>query len=259
MMKIEEKRNSLLKDFKKSLRELRLIHQIDLLEDVIRKITEINMNNKMNNTKEKNAQRLLKHRKKSSLKKDIAGKKEQSDSNKNVMKWLDTLQDDQDFVEVSRYETPKLEVEKNKKKNAKETIPTPEALNIDNLLSSYKNAEKKDEPLPPLIVFSDEEDEGVEEDEDGGKLSDNNEDLNNNLDTDSKDLERDKKMSTIKEMLKGTFDKAVIDETNLEEVRNVEVSEEDNKGAIVPLMMVGIEISFFFLIYLLFCTFLLSH
>ena len=158
MMKIEEKRNSLLKDFKKSLRELRLIHQIDLLEDVIRRISEINMNN----TKEKNAQRLLKHRKKSSLKKEFVSKKEQNEANKSVMKWLDTLQDDHDFIDADRRETPKLEVEKNKKKINKETIPPAEPLNIDNLLSSYKNAERKDEPLPPLIVFSDEEDEGEE-------------------------------------------------------------------------------------------------
>lgn len=232
MMKIEEKRNSLLKDFKKSLRELRLIHQIDLLEDVIRKIKEINMNN----TKEKNAQRHIKHRKKSSLKKDIASKKEQNDSNKNVMKWLDTLQDDQDFIDADRYETPKVEVEKSKKTKNKETIPTPEALNIDNLLTSYKNAEKKDEPLPPLIVFSDEEDEV----EDEGKISDHKEDLNNNLD---KDLEIDKKVSTIKEMLKETIgnEREVFDETSPEEGRNDEVVEEENKAAIVPLMMVGIE------------------
>ena len=232
MMKIEEKRNSLLKDFKKRLRELRLIHQIDLLEDVIGKIKEINMNN----AKEKNAQRHIKHRKKSSLKKDLASKKEQNDSNKNVMKWLDTLQDDQDFIDADRKETPKLEAEKSKKKTNKETIPTPESLNIDNLLTSYKNAEKKDEPLPPLIVFSDEEEEEEEE------ICEQNEDLNNNLDKDTKDLEIDKKVSTIKEMLKGTIDNegTVLDETNPEEGSNDEVSEEDNKAAIVPLMMVRI-------------------
>ena len=232
MMKIEEKRNSLLKDFKKRLRELRLIHQIDLLEDVIGKIKEINMNN----TKEKNAQRHIKHRKKSSLKKDIASKKEQNDSNKNVMKWLDTLQDDQDFIDADRKETPKLEAEKSKKKTNKETIPTPEALNIDNLLTSYKNAEKKDEPLPPLIVFSDEEEEEEE-------ICEQNEDLNNNLDKDTRDLEIDKKVSTIKEMLKGTLDNegTVLDETNPEEGTNDEVIEEDNKAAIVPLMMVGVK------------------
>ena len=232
MMKIEEKRNSLLKDFKKSLRELRLIHQIDLLEDVIRKIKEINMNN----TKEKNAQRLIKHRKKSSLKKEIASKKEQTDANKSVMKWLDTLQDDHDFVEADRRETPQLEVENNKKKISKEPPPPSEPLNIDNLLTSYKNAEWKDEPLPPLIVFSDEEEDGEE-----GKISDNNENLNNSLDQESKDLEIEKKVSTIKEMLKGTIgnDIAGMDENNAEEV---EVLEEENKVAIVPLMMVGIEI-----------------
>ena len=250
-MKIEEKRNSLLKDFKKSLRELRLIHQIDLLEDVIRKIKEINMNN----SKEKNAQRLLKHRKKSSLKKDIASKKEQNDANKNVMKWLDTIKDDHDIIEVGRYETPKLEIEKNKKKINKETIQPPaEALNIDNLLSSYKNAERKDEPLPPLIVFSDEEEE--DEDENEGKISDNNEDLNNNFD---KDLELEEKVSTIKEMLKETIgdDRAVADESSPEEGRNVDVLEEDNKGTIVPLMMVGIEI--LPPTYLFFYFFSLSH
>ena len=168
--------------------------------------------------------------------KDIANKKEQNDSNKNVMKWLDTLQDDQDFIDADRYETPKVEVEKSKKTKNKETIPTPEALNIDNLLTSYKNAEKKDEPLPPLIVFSDEEDEV----EDEGKISDHKEDLNNNLD---KDLEIDKKVSTIKEMLKETIgnEREVFDETSPEEGRNDEVVEEENKAAIVPLMMVGIE------------------
>ena len=92
--------------------------------------------------------------------------------------------------------------------------------------------------------------------EDEGKISDNNEDLNNNL-----DQEIDKKVSTIKEMLKGTIsnERADIDENDPEEGGNGEASEEENKVAIVPLMMVGIEILYYYSTDIIFCTFLLSH
>ena len=139
IMKIEEKRNSLLKEFKKSLRELRLIQQIDLLQENLNKIQALNMNSAM---KEKSTQRHVTKRTKALLKRDTKKKEELNDCNKNVMKWLDTLQDDTDFREKDRTETETFQVETNKKTVKSKT---PESLNIDSLLSSYKKFENEDE------------------------------------------------------------------------------------------------------------------
>ena len=227
IMKIEEKRNSLLKEFKKSLRELRLIQQIDLLQENLNKIQALNMNSAM---KEKSTQRHVTKRTKALLKRDTKKKEELNDCNKNVMKWLDTLQDDTDFREKDRTETETFQVETNKKTVKSKT---PESLNIDSLLSSYKKFENEDVPLPPLIVFSDEEEDDVEH----VSVSDA-EDVNNNLDKkdfQTEDLEIDKKVSKIREILKGNTegDAAAAQETPI-----VEGESEAPKGSIVPLMMV---------------------
>ena len=227
IMKIEEKRNSLLKEFRKSLRELRLIQQIDLLQENLNKIQALNMNSAM---KEKSTQRHVTKRTKALLKRDTKKKEELNDCNKNVMKWLDTLQDDTDFREKDRTETETFQVETNKKTVKSKT---PESLNIDSLLSSYKKFENEDVPLPPLIVFSDEEEEDVEH----VSVSDA-EDVNNNLDKkdfQTEDLEIDKKVSKIREILKGNTegDAAAAQETHI-----VEGESEAPKGSIVPLMMV---------------------
>ena len=227
IMKIEEKRNSLLKEFKKSLRELRLIQQIDLLQENLNKIQALNMNSAM---KEKSTQRHVTKRTKALLKRDTKKKEELNDCNKNVMKWLDTLQDDTDFREKDRTETETFQVETNKKTVKSKT---PESLNIDSLLSSYKKFENEDVPLPPLIVFSDEEEDDVEH----VSVSDA-EDVNNNLDKkdfQTEDLEIDKKVSKIREILKGNTegDAAAAQETQIAEGES-----EAPKGSIVPLMMV---------------------
>ena len=227
IMKIEEKRNSLLKEFKKSLRELRLIQQIDLLQENLNKIQALNMNSAM---KEKSTQRHVTKRTKALLKRDTKKKEELNDCNKNVMKWLDTLQDDTDFREKDRTETETFQVETNKKTVKSKT---PESLNIDSLLSSYKKFENEDVPLPPLIVFSDEEDEDVEH----VSVSDA-EDVNNNLDKkdfQTEDLEIDKKVSKIREILKGNTEG---DAASAQETQIVEGESEAPKGSIVPLMMV---------------------
>ena len=227
IMKIEEKGNSLLKEFKRSLRDLRLIQQIDLLEENLSKIKDITMNSI---SKEKNTQRLVTKRKKAIIKKENSKKKELNDTNKNVMKWLDTLQDDADFIDKDIRDTPIFQEEKNKQ--IVSSSKTPESLNIDSLLSSYKHFENKDEPLPPLIVFSDEE----EDDEDVG---DANEDENNNGKEDS---EIDKKVSKIKEILKNNIgnDRTSSEERDPEvEVDNKDEKDEAAKTTIIPLMMVN--------------------
>ena len=234
IMKIEEKRNSLLKEFKKSLRELRLVHQIDILQESLIKIKDINMNPPV---KEKSTQRHVTKRTKALIKRDKNKKTELNESSKNVMKWLDTLQDDADFIDRDRTEKPTFEIE-NKKEAVK--TKTPESLNIDSLLSSYKKSENNDEPLPPLIVFSDEEEDLA--------LSDT-EDMNNNLDNNKlseTNFEIDKKVSALKEMLKGSeVSKDTINRQEVEEIPNDCKEESSNRATIVPLMMVLRKLMFF--------------
>ena len=235
IMKIEEKRNSLLKEFKKSLRELRLVHQIDILQEGLTKIKDINMNTAV---KEKSTQRHVTKRTKALIKRDKIKKTELNESSKNVMKWLDTLQDDADFIDRDRTERPTFEAKKEAVKSK-----TPESLNIDSLLSSYKKSENKDEPLPPLIVFSDDEEDLA--------LSDD-EDINNNLDKDTfseTNLDIDNKLSIIKEMLKDPVEKdsdATKDTANCEDQEEKDCKEEPaNRSTIVPLMMVLRKLTFF--------------